>query len=117
MASPATQRLVVRKLLGLPTPVLRLMAGGGVVYQGGRTLDPRLQYLAAQARGAPPMTSLSPEEARRASAAALAALAGDPEPGVRIEALAIPGPGGEIPARLYRPENQDDRAPVLVFAH
>ena len=117
MASAATQRLVVRKLLSLPAPVLRLMSGGGVVYQGGRTLDPRLQYLAAQARGAPPMTTLSPEEARRASAAAFATMTGDPEPGVRCEPLMIPGPGGAIPARLYRPPNQDPQAPVLVFAH
>ena len=41
MPSLATQRLMVRQILSLPTPMLRLMAGGGVVYQGGRTLDPR----------------------------------------------------------------------------
>jgi len=117
MASPVTQRLVVRKLLSLPTPMLRLMAGGGVVYQGGRTLDPRLQYLAAQARNAPPMTSLSPEEARRTSAAALDALTGDPEPDVRVEPLTIPGPGGAIAARVYRPHTQAPEAPVMVFAH
>ncbi|HEX5263758.1 MAG TPA: alpha/beta hydrolase, partial [Phenylobacterium sp.] len=117
MASPGTQRLVVRTLLSLPAPVLRLMSGGGVVYQGGRTLDPRLQYLASQARGAPSMTTLSPEEARRASADALANMTGDPEPGVRVEPLTIPGPGGAIPARLYRPANQDPETPVLVFAH
>src|SRR5450755_3606764 len=106
MPSAATQRLIVRKLLSLPTPVLRLMAGGGVTYQGGRTLDPRLQYLAAQSRSAPPMTSLSPEEARRAGAGAVAMMSGPPEPGVRSEPLAIPGPGGAIPARLYRPDAQ-----------
>lgn len=109
--------MVVRGVLSLPTPVLRLMAGGGVVYQGGRTLDPRLQYLAAQARGARAMTTLSPEEARRASAAAFASMTGDLEPGVRFEPLTIPGPGGAIPARLYRPANQDPEAPVMVFAH
>lgn len=117
MPSSATQRLVVRKLLSLPTPMLRLMSGGGVVYQGGRTLDPRLQYLAAQSRGQPPMNTLSPEEARRASAGAVAAMSGDPEPGVRIEALTIPGPGGDIPARLYRPDTLDAQTPVMVFAH
>jgi len=115
--SAATQRLVLRTLLGLPTPVLRLMAGGGVVYQGGRTLDPRLQYLAAQARGAPPMTTLSPEEARRANAAAIAVMGGEPDPGVRVEPLVIHGPGGEIAARLYRPAAQDPQAPLMVFAH
>jgi acetyl esterase len=117
MPSPATQRMVVRTLLSLPTAMLRLMAGGGVVYQGGRTLDPRLQYLAAQARGAPPMTTLSPEEARRANTAAVAMMTGDPEPGVRFESLSIPGPGGDIPARLYRPQGQDSEAPLMVFAH
>jgi acetyl esterase len=117
MPSPATQRMVVRTLLSLPTAMLRLMAGGGVVYQGGRTLDPRLQYLAAQARGAPPMTTLSPEEARRANAAAVAMMTGDLEPGVRVEFLSIPGPGGDIPARLYRPQEQDSEAPLMAFAH
>jgi hypothetical protein len=48
--------------------VLRLMAGGGVVYQGGRTLDPRCQFLAAQA-AARRRWSLPPDEApARASA-------------------------------------------------
>src|SRR5690348_1171130 len=102
-ASPAAQRLVLKTLLSLPAPVLRLMAGGGVVYQGGRTLDPRLQYLAAQARAGPPMTRLGPEEARRVNAEGLGLIAGAPEPGVRWEALSVPGPAGDIPARLYRP--------------
>jgi acetyl esterase/lipase len=117
MPSPATQRTIVRKLLSLPVPMLRLMAGGGVVYQGGRTLDPRLQYLAAQARGTPPMTAMSPEEARRANTAAVAVMSAEPDPGVRVEALTLDGPGGALPVRLYRPEAQDPAAPLMVFAH
>jgi acetyl esterase len=117
MPSPATQRLVVRTLLSLPTSILRLMAGGGVVYQGGRTLDPRLQYLAAQNRNAPPMSMFTPEEARRGSAATLALVTGALEPGVGFEAVSIDGPGGTIPARLYRPVVQDGQAPLMVFAH
>jgi acetyl esterase len=99
MASPATQRMMVRKLLSLPTAMLRLMAGGGVVYQGGRTLEPRLQYLAAQARGAAPITTLSPEEARRTSAADVATLTGDLEPGVHVESLSM-APEHRFPAGL-----------------
>jgi len=117
MASPGAQRMIVKALLSLPTPMLRLMAGGGVTYQGGRTLDPRLQFLAAQARSQPPMTTLPPEEARRASAGMAAALGGLIEPGVRTEALTIEGPRGPIPARLYRPEAQDAHTPLLVFSH
>ena len=117
MPSPGTQRTIVRTLLSLPAPMLRLMAGGGVVYQGGRTLDPRLQYLAAQARGAQPLTAFSPQEARVGSTLSLAVMTGDLEPGVRVEALEIPGPGGAIPARLYRPDAQDSQAPLMVFGH
>ncbi len=117
MARPAAQRLILRKVLSLPTPVLRLMAGGGVVYQGGRTLDPRLQFLAAQARNAPPVILMTPEEARRANSQFVEAMSGDPEPGVAAEYVAIEGPGGAIPARAYRPEAQDPAAPMMVFAH
>jgi acetyl esterase/lipase len=117
MPSPGTQRTIVRTLLSLPIPMLRLMAGGGVVYQGGRTLDPRLQYLAAQARGTPPLTAFSPQDARAGSALSLVVMTGDLEPGVRVEPVDIPGPGGTIPARLYRPEAQDSQAPLMIFGH
>ena len=117
MASVSAQRFVVRTLLSLPAPLLRLLSGGGVVYRGGRTLDPRLQFLAAGAARGPSMTTLSPEEARRANTQGLAALGGPPEPGVRTESVSIPNGAASIPARAYRPENQDPAAPLMVFAH
>jgi len=117
MARAPTQRLVVRKLLTLPPPILRLMSGGGVVYQGGRTLDPRIQFLAAQARRQPRLETLPVAEARAASDAGLAAVAGDPEPGVTWEDFAIEGPRGPIPIRAYRPPSQDLGAPMMVYAH
>lgn len=117
MARAATQRLVLRGLLSLPPPVLRLMSGGGVVYQGGRTLDPRFQFLAAQAKANPPMASLTPEQVRAANTTGLSAVSGDLEPGVAVEDLSIEGPGGLIPLRAYRPAVQDPAAPLMVFAH
>ena len=117
MADVAAQRLILNGLLSLPTPLLRLMAGGGVVYQGGRTLDPRFQFLANAARNAPPMTSLTPEAARAGLEQALAVVAGKPEPGVRVEALTIDGPRGAILLRSYRPEGQDPASPLMVYAH
>jgi acetyl esterase/lipase len=76
-----------------------------------------MQYLAAQARRAPPLPTLPPEEARRAAAGLAAILTGIPEAGVRTEIVAVPGPAGAIPARLYRPDGQDPEAPIMVFAH
>ncbi len=116
-ASPAAQRLVLKTLLSLPSPVLRLMSGGGVVYQGGRTLDPRLQFIAAQAQGRPPLSTLSPEEARHASAEMASLMGGRPEPGVGFEPVAIDGPAGTIAARAYRPAVQDPDAPLMIYAH
>lgn len=117
MPSAPTQRFIAHKLLSLPAPILRLMAGGGVVYQGGRTLDPRIQFLAAQARGAPPMQSLSPPEARRASQEGVELVTGAPESGVVVESLSIDGPNGPVPLRAYRPVHQDPAAPLMVWAH
>ena len=117
MASAAIQRLIAWALLSLPTPILRAMSGGGVVYVGGRTLDPRLQFLASQARNAAPISSLSPEDVRRGEITGLAVVSGALEPGVRVDGLSVPGAAGPVPARLYRPERQDASAPLMVWAH
>ncbi len=117
MADAAFRKWGLRALLSLPRPILRGLAGGGVVYQGGRTLDPRLQLLAAQARRLPQPSSLTPAEVRAGTTQYLAPLAGRIEPGVRIETLSVPGAEGPIAARAYRPEGQDPDAPLMVFAH
>ena len=117
MADPAFQRAILHGILSLPRPALRLMSGGGVVYVGGRTLDPRLQFLAHQARNAPSMASLTPQEARAGSALGFKLVQGAPEPGVSVEPHILDGPRGSIGARAYRPVGQDPAAPVLVYAH
>jgi len=117
MADPTFRKLALRAMLSLPAPALRGLAGGGVVYVGGRTLDPRLQFLAAQARRAPPMSAATPAQARAGSAEALALVTGRVQRGVRIEALTVPGGDGPIEARAYRSGDQDPAAPLMVFAH
>jgi len=117
MASDAAQKTILKLILSLPSPILRAMSGGGVVYKGGRTLDPRFQFFAHAAKKLPPMTALSPAEAVAGSARGLAAVQGPLEPGVRTESLSIEGPNGAIPARAYRPDSQDSSAPLIVYAH
>lgn len=117
MAAPPVQKFLFKTLLSLPTPVLRALSGGGVVYQGGRTLDPRFQFLAAGGKRMPAMSSLSPDEARAGSAQGLALMTGAPEPGVRFESLSIDGPAGPIRLKAYRPAEQDSSVPLMVYAH
>jgi acetyl esterase len=117
MVDPAVRRFALRTMLSLPRAVLRGLAGGGVVYIGGRTLDPRLQFLASQARRQPPLSSLTPLEARAGTEAMRMSLAGRVEAGVRIEPLTVPGGEGQIAARAYRSADQDPAAPLMVFAH
>lgn len=117
MSRAGQGRAVLSWILSLPAPVLRLLSGGAATYREGRTLDPRLQFLAAGARRGRPMSAMTPEEARRSSAAALAATSEPPPQGVRIEALRVPGGDGDRPARLYRPSDARPDVPILVFAH
>lgn len=117
MARPSIRRLVLGIVLSLPPPVLRLLSGGGAVYRGGRTLDPRLQFLAAMAARVPAVEPLSPDEARRLAARGQALLASRPEPAVRTEDLTIEGPCGPLEARAYRPPDPDPEAPLMVYAH
>jgi acetyl esterase/lipase len=117
VAADDLSRLVLRVVLSLPTPILRALSGGSAIHVGGRTLDPRLQFLASQAARAPEHADADPVDARIAAARSLSRLAGPPERGVRIETLHLPGAEGDIPARVYRPEAQDPSIPILVFAH
>jgi acetyl esterase/lipase len=117
MADPAVQKFILRALLSLPTPILRGLAGGGVTHVGGRTLDPRFQFLAAQGAKGPALSDFPADIARAGSAQSLLPVQGRPEPGVRIEPMSVPGAEGDIRARAYHPKDQDPTAPLLVFAH
>ena len=64
MSRASQGRAVLSWVLSLPAPVLRLLSGGAATYREGRTLDPRLQFLAAGARRGRPMSAMTPEEAR-----------------------------------------------------
>ena len=111
------QRLALKAALALPGPVLGAMSGDEPAEVGGRRIDPRLRFLAHQARGQGKITQLQPAEARAASAGGLAMLAAEPEPGVRWEPMSLPVDHGFVPARLYRPDGQDPAAPLLVYLH
>jgi acetyl esterase/lipase len=117
MADPAIQKQLLKAVLSLPKPVLRAASGGRAVYVGGRTLDPRFQFLVHAARHYASTEGLPEEKARHARALQLALVAGRREPGVELKDISIDGPRGPIPARLYRGSEQDPRMAVVVYAH
>lgn len=117
MADIAIQRFLLRRLLALPPAVLRLLSGGGVVYRGGRTLDPRFQYLWKAWRRPVALETLPPQDAREGWAALVAAVAPEPHPEVKTETVLVDGPGGSISTRLYIPQDQATDAPLLVWLH
>lgn len=78
------------------------------------TLDPFLAQLLAKQRaaGLPALSAGTPEEGRAMVAATREALGTGPD--MEVTSLAIPGPDGIIPARLYRPE---ETHALIVYYH
>ncbi len=108
---------IARLLMKLPPSLLVKLSGGSPVEIGGRTLDPHFQFLAAGAAKQPAVSTLTPVEARAASAHGLALFEPPFPEGVTFESLAIPAGSRSIPARIYRPDSQDAMVPLMVFYH
>ncbi|GIG59427.1 putative lipase/esterase [Longispora fulva] len=69
-------------------------------------LDPQVQDMRTQRmrNSTPQLYTLSLEEAREADLASIRASGGIGEPVHRVIDMTIPGPGGELPIRIYQPE-------------
>jgi acetyl esterase len=67
------------------------------------------------AAGMPTLGSLPPAETREAFKG-IAAFGGPPEPLANVEERSIPGPGGQIPLRIYTPEGKGPH-PVILYFH
>jgi hypothetical protein len=79
-------------------------------------LDPQIQALRFQRERekAPPLYTLSVEQARQADLASVRAGAGTPESVAQVINRPIPGPAGDIPLRLYQPGGEGP-FPVLIY--
>ncbi len=111
------QTTLVRLMMKLPPSWLVKMSGGKPFELGGRTLDPHFQFMMNGAKDQPPMSSLSPEVARAASAQGIAMFDAPLPNGVTAEDSRIELADRNIPIRIYRPEGQDPNIPVMVFYH
>lgn len=71
---------------------------------------------AAKLNPAPPLASLPVEEVRKVRNQVIGDLMGPPPQVAEVENRTIPGPGGDIPVRIYKPEGSDPK-PGMVYFH
>src|SRR3982074_667733 len=86
------------------------------------TLDPDAAavFKAFQEAGRPPYETVTPAEARELYLKGRVVTNPEPPELASVKEIAIPGPGGAIPARIYAPKTlrlADGMAPWLVFFH
>jgi acetyl esterase len=82
--------------------------------------DAAAVYKAFQEAGRPPYETGSPAEARQMYLNARVVSNPEPPELASVQEIAIPGPGGPIPARVYTPKTvrrADGMAPCLIFFH
>ncbi|HMC49739.1 MAG TPA: alpha/beta hydrolase [Solirubrobacterales bacterium] len=111
---------VVKRACGLSPRLIRRLIGPPPRLDG-QELAPDIQMLLALAK-LNGETSLvegrTVEQARAENRAEVPVVCGPPRPMARVDALTIPGPGGEMPARLYvalgAPQPPQ---PMLVYYH
>ena len=78
-------------------------------------LDPQIApLLEALDAGFPPVHTMTGAQAR-ATIRSRFVPPPEPEPVAEVRDESIPGPGSDIPVRIYRPDG--DALPVLVYAH
>lgn len=111
------QKMFVRTLLSLPGKWLVAASGGKPVTIEGRTLDPRLQFVAAMAKRQPGLETMTAADARKAASAGLAMLDGEPAHDIDIANIEIPAEGRMIGARIYKPRLPNRLVPTLVYFH
>ena len=109
---------VVVFVVGLPDPIVTLLAGRPEV-RDGQTLDPQLQLLLKllAAAGLPRLETLEPAAARKVfeeSSGSLAATSGEM---ARVTDRKIQTPAGDLPVRIYVPRSGKSPHPVFVYYH
>ncbi len=126
MRSSLLRLWLLRRILSFPPALIRFFAGGGVVYQGGQTLDPQIQFLwrtwfaPAESNGRMPLTMADKSLDRaREEWGDIAAFLGTPAANrVRVEIVGEPGSStADVPVGglLIKPHDIAADAPVLVF--
>jgi acetyl esterase len=79
------------------------------------SIDPQAQAFLAMVADAPPLDTCSVED-NRAQLAAVVPLTGEPAELADVRDTTLPGPGGAVPVRVYRPST-DTGLPAVAYFH
>jgi acetyl esterase len=107
-------------MLRLPTWVAALWYLGRRTQLDGNTLDAKVQLICSivERVRSVPVSELTPEMSREQLATFSKLLGGGPSHVGDVTDMTVPGPAGDMPARLYRPKNAGPGPlPILVFYH
>ena len=107
-------KVILSVLKQLPKFVLRRLAGPAVVIDGN-TLGANIQILAKIA--GPPKAESDIGQMRHNIKTSFAALDGKRRANINVRDAHIPGPAGDMLARIYEPKNIGDNAPAILFFH
>ena len=118
MLSTLIQRAVLSRLVSLPGPVLRSLAGPRVVSPDGDVLEIEAQLLlkAMSLARRPEMHELGAEKGRLEMDRSTPIVDYARVPS-RVSKRMILGPRGSIPARVYEPRSHASPRPMLVYFH
>lgn len=111
-------RSVLKAAAALPAPVQRLLAGKPIRIDG-QELHPEIQLALRllHATGEPTFEQLPLDVGRAQTDKDAVIFGGPPIPVETVRELSIPGPGGPIPARFYRPAGAATPSALLVYYH
>ncbi len=106
-------------LLGsVPTGLFNLLYVGRRIKKDGQILNSKAQFLCKLVdKQSVPIEDETIEGAREQIENLATLLSGDEAPVDTVEDFGIPGPGGEIPVRLYKPVDTPSPSPVLIGFH
>lgn len=113
------KRRGLQTLLALPSPLRAQLSKRQPARVSGKQLSGEAQFLLwlSNLAGEPDLSTLTPESSRQQTLA-ITEVFGFRGPEVRrVRDLAITGPGGDVPARLYVPRGATERGPLVVYFH
>jgi acetyl esterase/lipase len=112
------RKALVHLALSRSDEALIKASGGEPRTVRGMTLDPRMQFLEAQARKrAIPWENMTVDILRAQTETGAQIFGGGKAPAVRIEKVYVTGRSHSVPCRLYLPTVRDNSAAMLVYFH